>query len=59
MSEHTHHHHHHHHHMDDASRFKRNSLRAIRIRKLVTKWTFRVLVVIAVIMAALVVFMPN
>lgn len=53
-SEHHHHHHehhehhHHHHKMDGASRFKRNSLAAIERRKTITKWTFRIMEVIAV-----------
>ena len=50
MSE-THHHHHHHHKMDSASKFKRESLRAIARKKLFAKWGLRVLVCIAIIMA--------
>jgi len=49
-----HHHHHHHHHMDSASKFKRDSLRAIALRKTMAKWGKRILVGIAIIMAILV-----
>lgn len=50
--EHTHHHHHHHHYKeDDASRFKRLSLMSIERRKKMAKWGFRILCVIAVLMA--------
>ena len=51
MSETHHHHHHHHHKMDSASKFKRESLRAIARKKLFAKWSLRVLVGIAIIMA--------
>lgn len=50
-----HHHHHHHHKMDGASKFKRESLRAIEMRKLYEKWGKRILIAIAIIMAILVV----
>jgi len=36
--------------MDGASKFKRKSLLAIERRKKIAKWTFRILVIIAVIM---------
>lgn len=52
--EHQHHHHHHHHREDDASRFKRKSLLSIERNKKIQKWTFRVLCVIAIVMALLV-----
>lgn len=49
----THHHHHHHHQhtneMDSASRFKYESLRAIKRRKLIAKWGFRALFTVAVL----------
>ena len=44
------HHHHHHHKEDDASRFKREALNSIRMKKLIAKWAFRILCVIAAIM---------
>lgn len=49
-----HHHHHHHHHMDSASKFKRDSLRAIALKKTMAKWGKRILAGIAIIMAILV-----
>ena len=42
--------HHHHHKEDDASRFKREALNSIRMKKLIAKWAFRILCVIAAIM---------
>lgn len=54
MSDTEHHHHHHHHHMDGASKFKRDSLRAIERKKTIAKWSKRVLIGIAIIMAILV-----
>ena len=53
MSEtnHEHHHHHHHHHMDGASMFKHKQLQAIKRRKIIAKWAFRALIVVAIIMA--------
>lgn len=49
-SNHQHHHHHHHHHKeDDATRFKRETMASIRRRKLLSKWLFRILCVIAAI----------
>lgn len=50
-----HSHHHHHHRMDDASKFKRDSLRAIELRKTYAKWGKRILITIAIIMGLLVV----
>ena len=56
MAEETHHHHHHHQHWeDDATRFKRRSLASIKRWKLIKKWAFRALCVLAIIMAILVV----
>ena len=49
------HHHHHHHKMDDASRFKRDSLNSIQRKKILAKWAKRALMVIAAIMALLVI----
>ena len=46
-----HHHHHHHHYEDDSDRFKRDSLNSIRYRKLVAKWGYRLLLIVAAIMA--------
>jgi hypothetical protein len=40
--------------MDSASKFKRDSLRAIALRKTMAKWGKRILVGIAIIMAILV-----
>ena len=51
MSEHQHHHHHHHHKEDDASRFKRKSLLSIRRRKIIEKYAFWALCILAVLMA--------
>ncbi|MCR4810122.1 MAG: hypothetical protein K5896_09730 [Prevotella sp.] len=51
MSEHTHHHHHHHHKEDDASRFKRKSLLSLHRRKVIKKYAFIALCIIAVLMA--------
>lgn len=48
--QHQHHHHHHHHKEDDASRFKKNALTSIRRKKLISKWLFRFLCVLAAIM---------
>ena len=42
---------HHHHKEDDASRFKRKSLSSIRRRKLIAKYAFWALCVLAVLMA--------
>lgn len=51
MAEHSNHHHHHHHHKeDDATRFKREALTSIRRKKLISKWLFRILCIIAAIM---------
>lgn len=55
QKQHQHHHHHHHHKEDDATRFKRESLKAIRRRKIIKKWAFRLLCLMAVVMAILVV----
>lgn len=40
----------HHHKMDGASRFKRRSLNAIERRKTILKYSFRALIVIAILM---------
>ena len=50
MSDTHHHHHHHHHKMDSASKFKRDSLKAIEQRKLIAKWGKIVLLCIAILM---------
>ena len=63
MSEHTHQHHssgsgshhHHHHKLDGASKFKRKSLLAIERRKKMTKWVWRFLCALAVVLAITVV----
>ena len=49
MSEH-HHQHHHHHREDDASRFKRKSLLSIQRRKVMEKYAFVALCVVAALM---------
>ncbi len=50
-SQHTHHHHHHHHHhKDEASRFKHDALLSMQLRKLFTKWLFRSLWAIAIVL---------
>ena len=49
-SNHTHHHHHHHR-IDGASKFKRDSLLALHRRKVIEKWLWRSMIVIAVMMA--------
>lgn len=49
-SNHQHHHHHHHHKEDDATRFRKQALNSIRRKKLISKWLFRILCVIAVLM---------
>jgi len=48
--QHHHHHHHHHHKEDDATRFRKEALNSIRRRKLISKWLFRILCVIAALM---------
>ncbi len=48
---HQHHRHHHQQHMDDATKFKHNSLRAIVIRKKAAKIGFRILIGIAILLA--------
>ncbi len=58
MSKNEKHHHSHHHRVDSATQFKRDSLKAIRRRKLVDKWGKIALLVIAVILVALVVLLP-
>ena len=49
-SKHQHHHHHHHHREDDASRFKREQLNSMKRRRLISKYLFRALCIIAIIM---------
>ena len=49
-SNHQHHHHHHHHKEDDATRFRKHALNSIRRKKLISKWLFRILCVIATLM---------
>ena len=46
--------HHHHHREDDATRYKRRALASVKRMKIIRKWSFRLLCVIAVIMAILV-----
>ena len=48
--------HHHHHHRDSASIFKEKSLRAIELRRLFEKYLKIVVVALAIIMVALVLF---
>ena len=58
MSEHTHHSHHHHHHHhshDDSYVQSHRALSSIERRKLIGKWLFRVLCVVAILMAIAVV----
>ena len=50
------HHHHHRHHKDSASIFKEKSLRAIELRRLFEKYLKIVVVIVAIIMVALVIF---
>ena len=52
-------HHHHHRHYDDSEEIKRHNLNAIKYRKLAAKWGFRLLLLIAVIMAIAVVVVYN
>lgn len=49
------HHHKHHHHHDGASKFKRDSLLAIKRRKIIAKWLWRGMVLLAIIMGLAVV----
>jgi hypothetical protein len=44
------HHHHHHHKKDGASLFKQKSLRAIERNKLIQKWLFRFLCILALVL---------
>ena len=55
MSEHTHHHHHSHYSHDDAFIESRRALSSIERRKIIGKWLFRILCVVAVLMAIAVV----
>lgn len=50
-----HHHHHSHHKEDDATRFKRKSLASIKRWKIIRKWAFRALCLLAFIMGVAVV----
>ena len=50
------HHHHHRHHRDSASIFKEKSLRAIELRRLFEKYLKIVVVTLAIVMVALVIF---
>jgi hypothetical protein len=45
--------------MDDATRFKRNSLRALKRRMIITRWAWYALVATAIIMAIAVVVVYN
>ena len=51
-----HHHHHHHHHTSDTDKFKKRSLNAIKRRRLIKKWLFWFLVALAIVMAAIVIY---
>lgn len=51
-----HHHPHHHHRKDSASIFKEKSLRAIELRRLFEKYLKIVVVILAIVMVALVIF---
>lgn len=59
MSQQYHHQHRHHHHHrykeDEATIFKNKNLQAIERRKIIKKWAFRGLCLMAIIMAVLVV----
>lgn len=48
-----HEHHHHHHKMDSASKFKRDSLKAIERRKILAKWGKRILIGLTIFMGIL------
>ena len=50
------HHHHHRHHKDSSSIFKEKSLRAIELRRLFEKYLKIVVVILAIVMVALVIF---
>lgn len=50
------HHHHHRRHKDSASIFKEKSLRAIELRRLFEKYLKIVVVILAIVMVALVIF---
>ena len=50
------HHHHHRRHKDSASIFKEKSLRAIELRRLFEKYLKIAVVILAIVMAALVIF---
>ena len=52
---HNHHHHHHHHYEGEASRYKRKSLASIKRNKIIARWAFRALCIVAAIMAVTVV----
>jgi hypothetical protein len=49
----SHHGHHHHHRMDSASKFKRDSLRAIERRKIFAKWGKIILIGLTIFMGIL------
>jgi len=51
--------HHHHHRIDSATMFKRKQLAAIKRRKVITKWLFRALCLVAVLMAIAVIVVYN
>lgn len=48
-STHTHHHHHHRHHIDSSERFKNRTLMTAKRRKLIEKYLFRFLCMVALI----------
>ena len=56
-TEHSSSHHHHHHHDDFASRYKRKNLRGIIFRRKAEKWLKLLLLFVAMVMVAIVVYL--
>jgi ABC-type nickel/cobalt efflux system permease component RcnA len=57
---HEHHHHHEHHggkHVDGSERFKIHNLSAAKRRKLMEKWTFRILCILAIVITLLCIYL--
>lgn len=60
---HEHHHEHHHHehhggkHVDGSERFKIHNLSAAKRRKLMEKWTFRILCILAIVITLLCIYL--
>ena len=55
---HEHHHEHHeHHHHHGSERFKIHSLSAAKRRKLMEKWTFRILCILAIVITLLCIYL--